>query len=73
MFVIVEVELVLPLPVVVVPDWSSKTAVPGTSLVVRAARASEAPIEQRRKPRNIRTLNAPDSEDEVFRILNSAD
>jgi len=46
----------------------SSTAVPGTSLIPVAAIASEAPMQQRRKARNARGLNAPDREDVFFFI-----
>src|SRR2546423_421594 len=62
------VELVLP-PLPPPPlELESRTAVPGTSWIPAAARASDAPIEKRMKARNTRGLNARDSKDIFFRI-----
>ncbi len=63
MLVFDEVELSGPLPLVL-----NKTAVPGTTLSVSAASASDAPIEQKIKAMKTRGLNAPDSGDVFFRI-----
>src|SRR5205814_10530788 len=69
MFVAFEAELVLPpLPPPPLPVFVSRTAVPGTTVIVSAAIARDAPIEQRINARSTRRMKKADRDEDVVFI-----
>ena len=69
MFVADDAELVLPpLPPPPLPIFESRTAVPGTTVIVSEATAIDTPIEQRMNAKRRRRLNKTDCDEDLIFI-----